>query len=63
MILPIVLSALAMVAGPPDTNPHKEQEKLVPAIAGHDRIVWNIRRLIDGAGRTARLYETGIGNR
>ncbi len=25
------------------------QEKLVPAIAGHPRLVWNIRRLIDGA--------------
>lgn len=25
------------------------QEKLVPAIADHRRIVWNIRRLIDGA--------------
>lgn len=25
------------------------QERLVPAIAGHDRVVWNIRRLIDGA--------------
>lgn len=26
------------------------QEKLVPAIAGHERVVWNVRRLIDGAG-------------
>ncbi len=26
------------------------QEKLVPAIADHARVVWNIRRLIDGAG-------------
>jgi len=25
------------------------QEKLVPAIAGAERIVWNVRRLIDGA--------------
>lgn len=25
------------------------QEKLVPAIAGHREIVWNVRRLIDGA--------------
>jgi len=25
------------------------QAKLVPAIAGHGRVVWNIRRLIDGA--------------
>ncbi len=25
------------------------QERLVPAIAGHRRVVWNIRRLIDGA--------------
>jgi nicotinamidase-related amidase len=25
------------------------QEKLVPAIAGHQRVVWNVRRLIDGA--------------
>ncbi len=25
------------------------QQKLVPAIAGHARVVWNIRRLIDGA--------------
>ncbi len=25
------------------------QEKLVPAIAGHRRVVWNIGRLIDGA--------------
>lgn len=25
------------------------QEKLVPSIAGHRRVVWNIRRLIDGA--------------
>lgn len=25
------------------------QEKLVPAIADHARVVWNIRRLIDGA--------------
>jgi len=25
------------------------QEKLVPAIAGHERLVWNVRRLIDGA--------------
>jgi len=25
------------------------QEKLVPAIAGGDRVVWNVRRLIDGA--------------
>jgi nicotinamidase-related amidase len=25
------------------------QEKLVPAIAGADRVVWNVRRLIDGA--------------
>ena len=25
------------------------QEKLVPAIANHQRVVWNIRRLIDGA--------------
>jgi nicotinamidase-related amidase len=25
------------------------QERLVPAIAGHERVVWNVRRLIDGA--------------
>ncbi len=25
------------------------QQRLVPAIAGHQRVVWNIRRLIDGA--------------
>jgi nicotinamidase-related amidase len=25
------------------------QERLVPAISGHERVVWNIRRLIDGA--------------
>ncbi len=25
------------------------QERLVPAINGHERVVWNIRRLIDGA--------------
>jgi nicotinamidase-related amidase len=25
------------------------QEKLVPLIAGHQQVVWNIRRLIDGA--------------
>jgi nicotinamidase-related amidase len=25
------------------------QERLVPAISGHQRVVWNIRRLIDGA--------------
>ena len=25
------------------------QERLVPAIAGHERVLWNIRRLIDGA--------------
>lgn len=25
------------------------QEKLLPAIAGGDRVVWNVRRLIDGA--------------
>ena len=25
------------------------QEKLVPAIANHARVVWNVRRLIDGA--------------
>jgi len=25
------------------------QEKLVPAVAGHREIVWNVRRLIDGA--------------
>ena len=25
------------------------QERLVPAIAGHRRVVWNIRRLVDGA--------------
>lgn len=25
------------------------QQKLVPAIAGHERVVWNVRRLIDGA--------------
>ena len=25
------------------------QEKLVPAITGRDRMVWNVRRLIDGA--------------
>ncbi len=25
------------------------QERLVPAIAGHARLVWNVRRLIDGA--------------
>jgi len=25
------------------------QEKLVPAIAGAERVVWNVRRLIDGA--------------
>jgi nicotinamidase-related amidase len=25
------------------------QERLVPAIAGHARVVWNVRRLIDGA--------------
>ena len=25
------------------------QEKLVPAIADHARVVWNVRRLIDGA--------------
>ena len=25
------------------------QEKLVPAIAGHQPVVWNVRRLIDGA--------------
>jgi nicotinamidase-related amidase len=26
------------------------QEKLIPAIRDHQRVVWNIRRLIDGAG-------------
>ncbi|MBN2476766.1 MAG: hydrolase [Pirellulales bacterium] len=26
------------------------QERLVPAIADHQRVVWNCRRLIDGAG-------------
>ena len=26
------------------------QEKLLPAIAGHERLTWNLRRLIDGAG-------------
>lgn len=25
------------------------QERLVPAIAAHERVVWNVRRLIDGA--------------
>jgi nicotinamidase-related amidase len=25
------------------------QEKLAPAVAGHAEIIWNIRRLIDGA--------------
>jgi len=25
------------------------QERLVPAIAGHEQVVWNVRRLIDGA--------------
>ena len=25
------------------------QQRLVPAIAGHERVVWNIRRLIEGA--------------
>lgn len=25
------------------------QEKLIPLVPGHERIVWNIRRLIDGA--------------
>ncbi len=25
------------------------QERLAPAIAGHQRLVWNVRRLIDGA--------------
>jgi nicotinamidase-related amidase len=25
------------------------QERLVPSIAGHRRVVWNVRRLIDGA--------------
>ena len=25
------------------------QERLVPAIADHPRVVWNVRRLIDGA--------------
>jgi nicotinamidase-related amidase len=25
------------------------QQRLVPAIAGHARVVWNVRRLIDGA--------------
>jgi nicotinamidase-related amidase len=25
------------------------QERLVPAVAGHERVVWNVRRLVDGA--------------
>ena len=43
------------------------QERLVPAISGHRHVVWNVRRLIDGAkilfsmrppdGRDRNIYE------
>ena len=44
------------------------QEKLVPAIAGHERVVWNVRRLIDGAGilglpvAATEQYPEGLGS-
>jgi nicotinamidase-related amidase len=43
------------------------QEKLVPAIAGHGRVVWNCRRLVDGAGLlglpvvATEQYPNGLG--
>jgi len=43
------------------------QEKLVPAIAHHGRVVWNVRRLIDGAKVlgipvvATEQYPTGLG--
>ena len=43
------------------------QEKLVPAIAGHRPVVWNVRRLIDGAGilglpvAATEQYPKGLG--
>ena len=43
------------------------QEKLVPAIAGGDRVVWNVRRLIDGANildlavTATEQYPRGLG--
>ena len=44
------------------------QERLVPAIAGHQQVVWNVRRLIDGAKILAlpvaatEQYPKGLGN-
>jgi len=44
------------------------QVKLVPAIAGHERVVWNVRRLIDGAGilglpvAATEQYPKGLGS-
>jgi nicotinamidase-related amidase len=43
------------------------QEKLIPHIAGHARVVWNVGRLIEGAGilgvhvRATQQYPQGLG--
>lgn len=43
------------------------QEKLIPLIPGHERIVWNINRLLDGAAllgvkaRATEQYPKGLG--
>ncbi len=43
------------------------QEKLIPLVGGHERIVWNVRRLIDGAGLlglpvlASEQYPKGLG--
>ncbi len=44
------------------------QEKLIPLVGGHERIVWNVRRLIDGAGllglpvMASEQYPQGLGS-
>ncbi len=43
------------------------QEKLIPLVAGHERIAWNIRRLLDGAkilgvaAEATEQYPKGLG--
>jgi len=43
------------------------QEKLLPAVAQHERLLWNLRRLIDGAGilgvpvAATEQYPKGLG--
>ena len=64
---PLLRSPELMSAGDTALLVVDVQEKLAPHVGGHERIVWNVRRLIDGAGLlglpvlASEQYPKGLG--